>query len=97
MEKCSANGPSASAGKYDNAFSTMMTAKVIIPKVSVSIFKVPADSGMNFFCASKPAIATGPMIGRKRPKRITIPVVTFQKMLPSSQERRSSRAIRRFH
>ncbi|MNV99419.1 hypothetical protein D3C71_1947750 [compost metagenome] len=60
-----------------------MTTKVIIPKVNVSVFRVPADSGMYFFEASNPAMATGPMIGRKRPRINTKPVTTFQKMLLS--------------
>src|SRR3569833_1567521 len=83
IEKYSAIGPKASEGKYDNALSTIITAKVIAPKVIVSVFCVPADSGINFFWASKPAIATGPMMGRNLPSIITRPVVTFQNILPS--------------
>ncbi|MNY44828.1 hypothetical protein D3C86_1798870 [compost metagenome] len=60
-----------------------ITTKVITPNVNVSVFKVPADSGMYFFEANNPAIATGPMIGRKRPRISTKPVSTFQKILLS--------------
>jgi hypothetical protein len=38
IEKNSAIGPKANAGKYDNAFNTSITAKVIRPKVIVSVF-----------------------------------------------------------
>ena len=41
-----------------------ITAKVISAKVAVSVFSVPALSGMYFFEASSPAIATCPTIGK---------------------------------
>ena len=37
-----------------------ITANVMTPKVTVSVFNVPALSGINFFCASSPAMATCP-------------------------------------
>src|SRR5687768_16516299 len=61
----------------------MITAKVISAKVMVSVFSVPADSGMYFLDPSKPAMATGPMMGRKRPSNNTKPVDTFQNTLLS--------------
>ncbi|MNR27227.1 hypothetical protein D3C85_1444900 [compost metagenome] len=58
-------------------------ANVIKAKVLVSIFNVPALSGMCFFFANRPAIAKGPMIGMKRPKSKMTPVKTFQNILLS--------------
>ena len=81
--KYSANGPSASAGKNDKAAIIAITAKVMIPKIEVSVFRVPALSGMYFLPANKPAIANGPMIGIKRLNSNTIPVVIFQNGLLS--------------
>ena len=81
MEKCSAIGPSVKAGKKDKAATITITANIITPKVPVSVFNVPADSGTNFLLAKIPAIATGPIIGRNRAMKITMPVLTFQKML----------------
>jgi hypothetical protein len=62
--KYSAIGPNVNAGKKANAAKITITAKVINPKVSVSVFKVPALSGIYFLLAKMPAIATGPIIGR---------------------------------
>jgi len=59
--KYSANGPKASAGKYERALSTTIIAKVIKLKVSVSVFSVPADSGTYFLAPNKPAMAIGPI------------------------------------
>ena len=42
---------------------------------------VPADSGMNFLLANIPAMATGPMIGKNRARKMTKPVLIFQKIL----------------
>ena len=81
IEKCSAIGPKVNAGKNESAATITITAKIITPKVPVSVFNVPADSGTNFLLARIPAIATGPIIGRKRDTKITKPVLTFQKML----------------
>jgi hypothetical protein len=81
IEKCSAIGPKVKAGKNDNAAIITITANTMIPKVAVSVLSVPADSGMNFLLASIPAIATGPMIGKNRARKITNPVLTFQKIL----------------
>src|SRR5579859_2780637 len=83
MVKNSAIGPRARAGKKDNAATMMITAKVITPKVPVSVFNVPALSGIYFFFASIPAIATGPIMGRNRDSNITRPQVIFQKGTPS--------------
>ena len=47
--KCSAIVLSACAGKKDKAAIMKMTAKVIMAKVTVSVFSVPALSGMYFF------------------------------------------------
>lgn len=47
--KYSASGPSARAGKNDSAVMMMITAKVISPKVPVSVGNVPDDSGTYFF------------------------------------------------
>ena len=71
-------GPKAKAGKKDKAATIAITTKMTKPKVEVSVFKVPELSGINFFSASNPAIATGPIIGKKRPKSNIIPVEIFQ-------------------
>jgi len=63
-EKYSAIGPNASAGKKDKAATITITANTIKPKVAVSVFNVPALSGIYFLFANMPAIATGPIIGR---------------------------------
>ena len=81
MEKCSAIGPNAKAGKNDKAAIINITANTITPKVPVSVFNVPADSGTNFLLANMPAMAIGPMMGRNLPTKITRPVDTFQKIL----------------
>ena len=81
METCSAIGPNVKAGKKDNAAIINITANIIMPNVAVSVFNVPADSGTNFLLANIPAMATGPIIGKKRPRDIIMPVLTFQKML----------------
>ena len=47
--KCSAIVLKACTGKKDRAATMKITTNVIIPKVSVSVFSVPALSGMNFF------------------------------------------------
>src|SRR5258708_31155754 len=83
MLKNSAMGPSARAGKKERAATMMITAKVITPKVPVSVFRVPVLSGMYFFFARMPAMATGPMIGRNRDRSITSPQVIFQNGTPS--------------
>src|SRR5579872_3091909 len=79
MPKYSAIGPNERAGKKDNAATIRITDSTIIPKVPVSVFRVPALSGMYFFLARMPAMATGPMIGRKRDNSITVPQAIFQK------------------
>ena len=56
--KYSAMVLSACAGKNDNAAMINITAKVITPKVTVSVSRVPAEEGINFFSANNPAIAT---------------------------------------
>lgn len=78
MEKYSAIGPNVSAGKNDNAAIITITANTISPKVAVSVFKVPALSGMYFLLARIPAIATGPIMGKYLAKSITIPQAIFQ-------------------
>ena len=55
-----------------------ITANTIKPNVDVSVLSVPELSGINFFSASSPAIATGPIIGRNLPNSNTIPVDIFQ-------------------
>ena len=79
IPKYSAIGPNASAGKNDKAAMMNMTAKIIMAKVEVSVFKVPALSGTYFFFASIPAMASGPMMGKNLPKIITRPQAIFQK------------------
>ena len=64
IEKCSAIGPNASAGKNDSAATMAITAKTINPNVPVSVFNVPALSGIYFLFAKIPAIATGPIMGK---------------------------------
>src|SRR5450432_2682271 len=76
-------GPSDNAGKNDRAATIRITENTIMPNVLVSVFNVPADSGTNFFLASMPAIAIGPIIGRKRERSITSPHVIFQNGTPS--------------
>ena len=56
--KYSAIGPNDKAGKNDSAATMKITAKVITAKVTVSVFKVPALSGINFLFANNPAIPT---------------------------------------
>ena len=56
----------------------MITANVIIPKVTESTFKVPADSGTYFLLAINPIIAIGPIMGRYLPNIIAKPVEMFQ-------------------
>ena len=51
---------SACTGKNDKAATIKMTANVITPNVAVSVFNVPALSGINFFLARIPAMATCP-------------------------------------
>ena len=80
FEKYSDIGPNASAGKKLSAAIMAITAKTMMPNVVVSVFSVPALSGTYFFFAKMPAIATGPMMGRKRDNNITMPQVIFQKM-----------------
>src|ERR1700730_15729022 len=80
MLKYSAIGPSASGGKYESAVTMTMTAIVIIPNVSVSVLNVPAESGIYFLFAKRPAMATGPMIGMNLASNITTPVVTFHQI-----------------
>ena len=77
--KYSAIGPNDKAGKNDSAATMKITAKVITAKVTVSVFKVPALSGINFLFANNPAIATCPTIGKYRPRISTKPQVKFQK------------------
>ena len=74
-------GPKVKAGKNDKAAIINITAKIMMPKVTVSVLSVPADSGMNFLLANIPAIATGPMIGKNLPTNMTKPVPTFQNIL----------------
>src|SRR4051794_40918210 len=83
IPKYSAIGPSDNAGKKLNAATINITAKIIMPNVDVSVLSVPELSGTYFFFARIPAIATGPMMGRKRDSNITMPQVTFQKGTPS--------------
>ena len=71
-------GPSVRAGKKDSAATITITANTMMPKVAVSVFNVPALSGTYFLVASKPAIATGPMMGRYRESSITKPQEIFQ-------------------
>ena len=77
MEKYSAIGPKVRAGKKERAVMIKMTAKIISPKVVVSVFNVPALSGICFLPANKPAIANGPIIGINLPKISTMPVEIF--------------------
>src|ERR1044072_6676139 len=60
-----------------------ITASVITPNVQESVFNVPAEAGTYFLFAINPAMATGPMMGRKRPSISIKPVLRFQKMLLS--------------
>ena len=76
-------GPKANAGKKLSAAIIAITAKTMMPNVVVSVFNVPALSGTYFFFARIPAMATGPMMGRKRPINITMPQVIFQNGTPS--------------
>ena len=71
MLKYSAIGPNANAVKNESATKMMITANTMIPKVPVSVFSVPELSGMYFFPASIPAMAT-PIMGRNLASNITI-------------------------
>ena len=87
MEKYSANGPSVSAGKKAKAATMKMTASTTKPKVPVSVLRVPALSGTNFFWANIPAMAIGPMMGIYLESSRTIPVLIFhQRVLSPSQD-----------
>jgi len=50
-----------------------------------SVFKVPEDSGMYFLFASRPTMATGPMIGINLANNMTMPADMFQKGLLSAR------------
>lgn len=56
--KCSAIVLNACTGKNDSAATIKITANVITPNVTVSVCNVPALSGINFFLARIPAMAT---------------------------------------
>ena len=71
-------GPNDKAGKNDKAAMIKITANTMMPKVEVSVLRVPALSGTYFFFAKMPAIATGPIIGKKRANNITVPQAMFQ-------------------
>lgn len=75
--KYSATGPKERAGKKDNNAIIRMTANTIVANVAVSVLNVPSPSGINFFSAKSPAMATEPIIGRKRDNINTIPVLIF--------------------
>src|SRR4051794_22309573 len=77
IEKYSAIGPNANEGKKESAATNTITTNTISPKVPVSVFKVPADSGIYFLLASMPAIATGPIIGKYRERISTKPQLIF--------------------
>src|ERR1700759_3405402 len=62
IPKYSAIGPSDKAGKNESAAIIKITANTMMPNVPVSVFNVPALSGVYFFLARIPAIATGPII-----------------------------------
>jgi hypothetical protein len=83
MLKYSAIGPNVSGGKYESAVTITITAIVITPNVAESVLSVPADSGMNFLFARRPAMATGQMIGRNLASNIITPPVTFHQILLS--------------
>ena len=70
MEKYSAKGPSASAGKNDSAAIMMITDSNTATNAGLCTFNVPALSGIYFLEARDPAIAIGPMIGMNLPKSI---------------------------
>ena len=72
-------GPSDKAGKNDKAATINITANTIMPKVDVSVFSVATLSGIYFFFARIPAMATVPMMGRKRANNIMMPSAIFQK------------------
>ena len=75
--KYSAIGPKARPIKNERATRMEITAKTMIPNVVVSALRVPADSGMYFFPASSPAIATGPIIGKNLERSMTNPSEMF--------------------
>src|SRR5690606_3826538 len=77
IEKYSAIGPRVNAGKNANAATITITAKTINPKLAVSVFSVPAPSGIYLFSDKIPAIAIGPTIGINLPNNKTIPVLIF--------------------
>ena len=62
-----------------------ITEMVITPNVMESVFKVPEDSGMYFLFASRPTMATGPMIGINLANSMTIPADMFQKGVLSAR------------
>jgi signal transduction histidine kinase len=57
----------------------MITENNRLPKAPECKCKVPAVSGTGALYASHPAMANGPMMGKKRAKSITTPVLMFQK------------------
>src|SRR6187431_2761230 len=83
MEKYSAKGPRASAGKNESAAMMMITESNTATKAGLSTFNVPELSGIYFFEASDPAIARGPMIGMNLPNNMARPQRIFQKGVAS--------------
>src|SRR5262250_3291453 len=80
--KCSTIGPRLSAGKNVSAPTMTMTPTRSPVKRGVVTGKVPSDGGMCFFRPRLPAIASGGMIMKNRPKSIVRPsVVLYQNVL----------------
>jgi hypothetical protein len=83
MDRYSAIGPKVNAGKNDNAATIRITVNMMTPKVAVSVFNVPSLSGIYFFWAIRPAIATGPIMGKNRESIKTNPVLIFHQTVLS--------------
>src|SRR5246127_280220 len=76
--KCSASGPSAAAGKNNNAPIITIVPRSRTPNVVVSSRKVPKPNGEGFFAPRLAASATGAIIGKYRLKSITKAVAISQ-------------------
>ena len=64
VKNVAAGGDPMAIKRGNNAATITITQNVITPNVTVSVFNVPALSGVYFLFANRPAIATCPTIGK---------------------------------
>ena len=77
IRKCSTIGPRLSAGKNVSAPTITITPTSSVVNSGVVTGNVPSDSGIRFLRLRLPAIASGGMIMKKRPKSIVRPSVVL--------------------